>query len=209
MSRDPLCIAQQMVGFDGLIPRIPTQKQRVWIPTPELMKKFWMQFRQSKLIWDFRDFVVTAVMLDCGVRSGEIRYMKTGHFKLETRMLLIPEEGKTGARPVNIRVETAALIEQWLRVRGTEPGKAGGDRRLDAAHCAPLLRNPLPREWWFVGEPQSHHGTHQFRDAQAVPEPRRVTGQHQSGARQGRPMAGLMNNVLLDGEKVKRKRKII
>lgn len=112
----PKCSAQQMQGFRKTIPRITKGEGKVWVPRPETMQKFWRALNTG-MMWDFRDHVIVAVMLDCGARSGEIRHMVLDNLKLEENSLLIPEEGKTGTRLVPIHPEVVALLREWLAIR--------------------------------------------------------------------------------------------
>lgn len=114
---DPKCQKQQMQSFRRTIPRIQKGKTLITLPTPEVMQKFWRGFKASGMMWDFRDYVSMAIMLDCGPRQGEIRYLRLEHLKLEEDIILIPEEGKTDTRLVHIHPDTTALIEQWLKIR--------------------------------------------------------------------------------------------
>jgi site-specific recombinase XerD len=111
----PECEAEGMLGFKTMIPRIPRSKERIWIPEPEVMCKFWDGFK-TEFLWDLRDYTIVAIMLDCGPRGCEIRHMKLEHLKLDANALLIPEEGKTGTRLVHIHPDTVTLIEKWLAV---------------------------------------------------------------------------------------------
>lgn len=112
----PECEAEQMIGFKKLIPRIPRSQEKIWIPEPEVMSKFWNGYTQE-MLWDFRDYVIVAIMLDCGPRGCEIRHMTPDHLKLESDSLLIPEEGKTGMRLVHIHPDTTTLIDKWMTTR--------------------------------------------------------------------------------------------
>ena len=113
----PKCAAGQMSGFRNMIPRITRDSSKIFsIPSPEVMQKFWRGFKTG-MMWDFRDYVVAGVMLDCGPRSGELRYLKMEHLKLEAQALLIPEEGKSGTRLVPIHPEVVSLIKEWLPIR--------------------------------------------------------------------------------------------
>jgi integrase/recombinase XerD len=114
---DPDCEAQKMQGFVRDIPKIPKNKPRMYIPTPEEMLKFMNAFDQ-KVRWGMRDFTVMTVLLDTGARIGEVCFMKESHLKLDAGMILIPEEGKTGERLVPIDpIETVPVLKKWLRER--------------------------------------------------------------------------------------------
>lgn len=115
VSLDPECDTQAMKAWLKALPKIQNNEPRMFIPTPEVMNRFHESFDHS-YVWDFRDFVVVSLMLDCGARIGEICNLKAEDIKWDNNLLRL--DGKTGERFVPIDSEmTVPLLKKWLRVR--------------------------------------------------------------------------------------------
>jgi integrase/recombinase XerD len=57
------------------------------------------------------------LMLDTGLRTGELRYLKLHHLHLAEGWILAPREGKTGERMVPISHPAKRVLRQWCKRR--------------------------------------------------------------------------------------------
>jgi integrase/recombinase XerD len=117
IEQDSECAGFAMRGWLTALPKIPKNKPKLWIPTPQQMHRFLHGFDQG-FRWGLRDYVACSLMLDCGARIGELCHLTPEHIKFEANMILIPREGKTGERLVPIDHDlTAPLLRRWMRER--------------------------------------------------------------------------------------------
>ncbi len=56
-------------------------------------------------------------MIDIGLRSGELRYLRLHHLHFQEGQILVPREGKTGERIVPISRAVIRLFKGWLKRR--------------------------------------------------------------------------------------------
>lgn len=117
VEQDSECQSYRMQGWLSALPKIPKNKPKLWIPTPQQMHRFLHGFDQG-FRWGLRDYVACSLMLDCGARIGELCHLTPEHIKFEAGMIMIPTAGKTGERLVPIDREiTAPLLRRWIRER--------------------------------------------------------------------------------------------
>lgn len=117
IEQDSECAGFAMRGWLSALPKIPKNKPKLWIPTPQQMHRFLHGFDQG-FRWGLRDYVVGSLMLDCGSRIGEMCHLEPKHIKFEANMIMIPTQGKTGERLVPIDQDiTVPLLRRWLRER--------------------------------------------------------------------------------------------
>jgi integrase/recombinase XerD len=99
-----------------LLPSIPQNPRREYIPTPVDLKK-WRSGFNTNYVFGYRDYVVFSLMLTTGMRIGEICWLKLEHLQLDNRLVYVPAEGKTGSRLVPITNQMVSLLKGWLRRR--------------------------------------------------------------------------------------------
>jgi integrase/recombinase XerD len=115
--RDDNCVRVALADFTTLLPKIPKNERKFYVPSVEVMTEFLHAFDQSNM-WGLRDYVVTSLILDSGVRIGEVCELTEKHIKWDSGHVLVPEEGKSGTRVVPIdRETTLPLLRRWLHVR--------------------------------------------------------------------------------------------
>lgn len=137
MEDDEDCVG--MKTFRKALPSIPTNPARIYVPPTEDIKKLASVFNKNTRS-GLRDYTILMMLVDTGMRSGEIRYLKMEHLKLDNDFLMVPEEGKTGARPIWLTREIVTDIRRWLEVRGrftdcdyvfvTDEGNPMGEYRI-------------------------------------------------------------------------------
>lgn len=103
-------------SFRKLLPKIPQNPTKLYVPPVEDIQKIASSFNKNTRS-GLRDYTILMLMIDTGMRSGEIRHMKSEHLNLDQKLVLVPEEGKTGARPIWLTQEAVSDLRRWLDVR--------------------------------------------------------------------------------------------
>jgi site-specific recombinase XerD len=116
IERDEDCQDEQLKTFYRLLPAIEQTKPPNLLPTPKEIKKFLAGLNTATRS-GHRDYVALSVMIDTGVRSGELRFLRLHHLHFEQGLILAPQEGKTGERIVPISPAAVRLLKGWLRRR--------------------------------------------------------------------------------------------
>jgi site-specific recombinase XerD len=112
---DEDCQLYEHKGLQRYLPAIEKNPRRLDIPQTKDLKAFKNSFNTDNK-WDYRDFVVTCLMLDTGLRSGEVCGLRLDHVLLEEKVLIV--DGKTGPRPVAITNDMVRMLKGWLKRRG-------------------------------------------------------------------------------------------
>jgi|SRR5581483_5857449 len=99
-----------------LLPPIPKTPSRKVIPERKDMKAFKAAFNVNKRS-GYRNYVAFSLMLETGMRVGELCHLKLEHLKLDEQTIIVPEEGKTNMRLVGITKDMVRLMKGWLRRR--------------------------------------------------------------------------------------------
>jgi hypothetical protein len=69
-----------------------------------------------------RDLAVFRLLLDVGLRRGEIASLHLTDVDMETGKIGVLGKGRTGKEPLTLPEETKAALRAWMRVRGEAPG---------------------------------------------------------------------------------------
>ncbi len=91
VDQDAECRSQNMGAWLDALPKIPKNEGRLYIPSPDEMTGFFNAF-DCGVRWGLRDYVATALMMDCGARIGELCWMKPEDVKADVMMLNIPAQ---------------------------------------------------------------------------------------------------------------------
>lgn len=102
--------------FHHYLPSIPKTPVRKFVPSRRELKRF-MEAVNTRSRAGHRDHVVMQLLLDTGMRIGEVALLILDHLKLPDCLIVVPELGKTGTRLVPITDRTAKLLKGWLRRR--------------------------------------------------------------------------------------------
>lgn len=102
--------------FRKALPAIPRNPARVYVPPVEDIRKIASSFNRNRRSGQ-RDYTFLMLMIDTGMRSGEIRYLKLEHLSLDQSYLMVPELGKTGTRPIWLTKDAVSDLRRWLSVR--------------------------------------------------------------------------------------------
>jgi len=114
VDADEDCQLADHKGMQKYLPVIGKNPRRVDIPQTVDLKKFKNAFNTSTRL-GFRDYVATSLMLDTGIRVGELADLRVDHVFYEEKRIIV--DGKTGPRVVSITIEMARLLKGWLRKR--------------------------------------------------------------------------------------------
>lgn len=107
----------QQEGYKGLqrwLPHIEKNPRRTDIPQVSDLKAFAGSFNTANR-WGYRDYVATKLMMDTGIRLGEVCNLRIDHIKLKEHQMVVT--GKTGPRTVNFTKDLEVLIKGWLKRR--------------------------------------------------------------------------------------------
>ncbi len=116
VERDEDCQDEQLKTFYRVLPAIEQVKPPSDIPDQKDVKKMLGSFN-VRTRSGLRDYVALTLMLDTGVRSGELRFLRLENLHLPEGWILAPREGKTGERMVPISHAAKRVLRQWLRRR--------------------------------------------------------------------------------------------
>lgn len=116
VEKDEDCQDEQLKTFYRALPAIQQTKPPTVLPTPKEIKKFLAGLNTGTRA-GHRDYVALSMMIDSGLRSGELRFLRLHHLHFEEGRILAPREGKTGERIVPISRAVVRLLRGWLRRR--------------------------------------------------------------------------------------------
>lgn len=111
----------RLQGWAKVLPPIPRNPARSFIPTPKELKDLRNKFDTNEF-WGFRNYVAYSYMMGTGQRINEICWARLEHLQLDENLVYVPEEGKTGSRLVPIDDSLARLLRQWLKKRAKQKG---------------------------------------------------------------------------------------
>jgi len=101
-------------SYKRWLPPIGEKPNRIDIPPLADMKSFIEGFNTEDL-WEYRDFVLTSLLIDTGMRIGEACNLRLEGLRLEERILHV--EGKTGRRTVPMTVDMVRILRGWIKRR--------------------------------------------------------------------------------------------
>lgn len=111
---DDDCQAEGCRGLQKYLPAIQKNPRRLDIPSVAIVKEFKNRFNTDDN-WEFRDYIVTCLTLDTGMRIGEVCNLKLQDLLFDQKMLIA--DGKTGPRPIALTKEMIRLFKGWLKRR--------------------------------------------------------------------------------------------
>jgi len=105
---------------------VPSSSYR-WVPVPQPQKngikrasnvdiRRILQVARENL----RDYAICCLLIDCGMRAGELGSMRIEQCDIENRAVAVT--GKTGYRTIAISKQAAGVLAQWLACREEESG---------------------------------------------------------------------------------------
>lgn len=121
VDRDEDMQEDGLKGMQKYLPVVGKTPRRTDIPQIKDLKRMKGSFQTNNL-WGFRDYVFTCLMLDTGIRVGEVCNLELTHLKVEEKHMIV--DGKTGPRAVGFSNEMARLFKTWLKRRQSAPKAA-------------------------------------------------------------------------------------
>lgn len=116
IDQDEECQEANLKGFNKYLPMLGKTPQRKDIPQVASLKQFSEGFN-TRNRWGFRDYVATSLLLDTGIRIGELCNLRLDHTQLDEQVLLVT--GKEGTRPVAITKNMVTLLKGWISRRAS------------------------------------------------------------------------------------------
>lgn len=116
VERDDDCREEGLKPWYKALPAIPKTPRRKFVPERRSLKKFMSPMNTNTTV-GMRDYVAMSVLLDTGIRVGELALLTVDGLKLEDRRLIVPELGKTGTRLVPLSKDVSRLLKGWLKIR--------------------------------------------------------------------------------------------
>lgn len=116
VDSDEDCQQAGLKGFHKYLPIIEKSPRRTDIPQVKDFKAFKANFDVKNPI-KYRNYIITCLLLDNGIRVGELCNLRVDHCRLQERVLIV--DGKTGPRPVPVTKEMQRLLQAWLKKRST------------------------------------------------------------------------------------------
>lgn len=114
IDRDEDCQEEQLKGLQRYLPVIGKTPRRTDIPQMKELKSFKNNFDTGNR-WGYRDYVASCMMLETGIRLGEVCNLRVDHVLLDDRIMLV--QGKTGPRPIPMTQELVRLVKGWTKRR--------------------------------------------------------------------------------------------
>jgi site-specific recombinase XerD len=111
---DEDCQLYELKGLQRYLPAIPKNPRRLDIPQNKELRSFKNSFDTDSK-WGYRDYVATCLMIDTGIRLGEVCNLRVDHVLLEEKCMIV--NGKTGPRPVAITGDMVRLLKGWMKRR--------------------------------------------------------------------------------------------
>lgn len=111
---DEECRDEGLKGLQKYLPALGSNPRRTDIPQIKDIKQLKNAFNTDNR-WGYRDYVMVCLILDTGLRLGEVTTLRVDHMRLEERTLIV--NGKTGPRPVSITEEMTRLFRGWMKRR--------------------------------------------------------------------------------------------
>lgn len=103
-------------GMQKWLPVIEKTPRRTDIPQSTDIKAYREALNTSN-IWDYRDYVASALLSDTGLRIGELCNLRVDHVLFNDQVLIV--SGKTGVRQVAITKDMLKLLKGWMKRRVT------------------------------------------------------------------------------------------
>jgi integrase/recombinase XerD len=116
VERDDDCREEGLKPWHKALPAIPRSSPKKFVPERADVKRFMATINVNGTI-GMRDYVAMSLLLDTGMRIGELSLLTTDNLKLDDRRLIVPNKGKTGTRLLTISSDMARLLKAWLKHR--------------------------------------------------------------------------------------------
>jgi integrase/recombinase XerD len=114
VDKDEECQDDKLRGIQRWLPMIEKCPRRTDIPQVSDIKTFKNAFNTSNK-WGYRNYVATCLLINNGIRIGELCSLKINDIQWEDKKLIV--SGKTGTRLVPFTDDVGRLLKGWLKRR--------------------------------------------------------------------------------------------
>lgn len=115
MEEDEDCREEELRSWRTRMPKGGKAPRREYIPSHEELKQ-WMKAFKTTSATGLRDYMIFTMLLETGMRRGELALLRTEHINLGTMTIFVPD-GKTGQRTISMSPMLADLVKTYLRKR--------------------------------------------------------------------------------------------
>jgi integrase len=115
MEKDDDCREEELKSWRERLPKGGKVPKRERIPSTIELKQ-WQKAFNTKTATGLRNYMMFSVMLETGMRRGELANIKVSDLHLDRSLIHIPD-GKTGSRAVTITSMLADKIRAYLKRR--------------------------------------------------------------------------------------------
>ena len=147
IAKDEDCREDGMKSWADRMPKGGTTPRREYIPSPADLK-LWQKAFKTGSNTGLRDYLMFSVLLETGMRRGEMANLKVDNVQFDQKIIYIPT-GKQGARVVNMTSVLADRLKMYLKRR----------ERSDTKSCPYLF----PSQDWVEGEQNPQFVSKVFR----------------------------------------------
>jgi len=116
VEQDEECKELGLKSWLHLLPKVGKMPRKDYIPTPKDLKNLRGAWDTDSL-FGLRNYIVFSLVLACGMRIGEVCWLRLEHLQLDNGFIYVPKEGKTGSRLVPVENKMVNLLKHWLRRR--------------------------------------------------------------------------------------------
>jgi integrase/recombinase XerD len=118
VEKDEECRQDKLTNWEKLLPPFKKAPRKEFIPSPKDLKEV-LKSWNTNTVYGLRNYAAYSLMLGCGLRIGEVCYLRMNHLFLNDGYLNVPMEGKTGSRLVHLDTKVVSVLTAWLKRRAT------------------------------------------------------------------------------------------
>ncbi len=146
MEKDDDCREEELKSWLEKMPKGAKPPQRDYIPSSADLLK-WKRAFNTKSTTGFRDYMMFSVMLETGIRRGELASIKDSNVQLDRNLIYVT--GKTGDRIVTITKELSDKLRTYMRRKKTSafkdslylfPSRMHLEEPIDAQYVSQVFR---------------------------------------------------------------------
>jgi integrase len=113
IATDDDCKEDGLKPWRDKMPKGGKVPRREYIPSIEELRK-WQKSFNTKTSTGLRDYMIFTLLLETGMRRGELLSLKGEHIMFGTSTIYVPE-GKTGARTISMTPQLVELLQTYLK----------------------------------------------------------------------------------------------
>jgi site-specific recombinase XerD len=113
IETDEECKEDGLKSWKAKMPKGGADPRREYIPSIDELR-IWQKSFNTKTPTGLRDYMVFTILLETGMRRGELLSLKEEHVLFGTQTIYIPS-GKTGARTIAMSPQLADLMKMYLK----------------------------------------------------------------------------------------------